>query len=327
MSDRFLSGFSAKLEAFLEFRVARGFKTDSYLRHLVKFDRYCAACFPGQRELTRESVHGWLDSLEVAINSFRDYATPIRQFGLYLCAVGAADGAYEDAYVLPEKYAPNTGACNAYIFTDSEMTELFNAIDDLSPIKSAPQMNVVAPVMFRLIYTCGLRPNEGRELLAENVDLKTGVILITGTKRNKERLIVMSDDMRHFARKYDTQRNLIAKDNPYFFPAEAGGAFTSDQVYKAFNKAWVQACSKKSILHRRVRVYDLRHRFASACLNRWLDNGENLNNMLPYLRTYMGHSSLSETAYYIHILPENLVNTNAVNWDVFNAMMPEVDAE
>jgi integrase len=75
-----------------------------------------------------------------------------------------------------------------------------------------------------------------------------------------------------------------------------------------------------------VRVYDLRHRFASACLIRWLDNGENLNNMLPYLRTYMGHGRLSETAYYIHILPENLVNTSAINWDVFNSMMPEVDA-
>jgi integrase len=73
-------------------------------------------------------------------------------------------------------------------------------------------------------------------------------------------------------------------------------------------------------------VYDLRHRFASACLNRWLDNGENLNNMLPYLRTYMGHERLSDTAYYIHILPENLVKTSAINWDVFNSMMPEPPA-
>ena len=73
------------------------------------------------------------------------------------------------------------------------------------------------------------------------------------------------------------------------------------------------------------RSYFLRHRFASACLNRWLDNGENLNNMLPYLRAYMGHDTLNETAYYIHILPENLVKTAAIDWDVFNAMLPEVD--
>jgi len=36
----------------------------------------------------------------------------------------------------------------------------------------------------------------------------------------------------------------------------------------------------------------------------------------------MGHNSLNETAYYIHILPENLSKTPAVNWDVFENMFP-----
>ena len=41
------------------------------------------------------------------------------------------------------------------------------------------QKNEILPVLFRLIYTCALRPNEGRELLAENDNLETGEILIT----------------------------------------------------------------------------------------------------------------------------------------------------
>lgn len=40
----------------------------------------------------------------------------------------------------------------------------------------------------------------------------------------------------------------------------------------------------------------MRHRFASACLNRWIDNGENLLAMLPFLQEYMGHKKLPETA-------------------------------
>ena len=64
----------------------------------------------------------------------------------------------------------------------------------------------------------------------------------------------------------------------------------------------------------KIRVYSLRHQFASACLNRWLDNGENLMAMLPFLREYMGHKNLSETAYYIHILPENLIKSPAIDW-------------
>jgi len=71
-------------------------------------------------------------------------------------------------------------------------------------------------------------------------------------------------------------------------------------------------------------VYDLRHQFASACLNRWLDNGENLMAMLPFLRTYMGHQTLSQTAYYIYLLPESIMKSSAINWDRFNKMFPEV---
>jgi hypothetical protein len=40
----------------------------------------------------------------------------------------------------------------------------------------------------------------------------------------------------------------------------------------------------------------------------------------------MGHHSLNETAYYIHILPENLTKSSAVDWGKFNAMFPEVRA-
>lgn len=74
-----------------------------------------------------------------------------------------------------------------------------------------------------------------------------------------------------------------------------------------------------------VRIYDLRHRFASAALGRWLDNGESLFNRLPYLRAYMGHKELSATVYYIHLLPENLVKSAGIDWDSLRRMIPEVE--
>ena len=318
--SRFISGFSAKLDAFLECRTAHGYKENSYVRYLVRFDRFCMTHYPELSELTCEAVHNWLDNEKTNANAFSYRATTIRQFAIYLDAIG------ENAYVLPEKFATNQSAFIPHIFTDSEISALFTAIDALPIYTREPYLNKIAPVMFRLMYTCGLRPNEGRTLLAENVNLKTGEILITHTKCNKERLVVMSDDMLKMARKYDRQRHIIGEGNPCFFPASGGGSFTSEQIYRVFNKAWTaSSCSIRNPVPRRVRVYDLRHRFASACLNRWLDNGENLMNMLPYLRAYMGHSSLNETAYYIHILPENLVKTSAINWDAFNAMLPEVD--
>ena len=41
-----------------------------------------------------------------------------------------------------------------------------------------------------------------------------------------------------------------------------------------------------------------RHRFATAVLNRWLDEKKDLGSRLPYLQTYMGHRNLEATAYY-----------------------------
>jgi integrase len=182
-------------------------------------------------------------------------------------------------------------------------------------------------VLFRLTYTCGLRPNESREILAKNVNLDTGEIVITNTKRDKDRVVVMSDDMLGMCRRYDARRGIFGGGSPYFFPAKDGGAFTSAKIIAAFNRAWAMAvCSLQNPVPPSVRVYDLRHRFASARLNRWLDEGRDLFSMLPYLREYMGHHSLNETAYYIHILPENLTKSSAVDWVKFNAMFQEVGA-
>ena len=313
----FVSVFASKLDAMLDYRAACGFKRETYIPHLVKFDKYCNERLCEKPDLTSGLVHNWLES-EVTVGIYAKVLA-IRQFGKYLCALS------EEAYVLPEKFSPGKRAQTPYIFTDDEMTALFSSIDRLKGTRNEPHLAEIAPVLFRLIYTCGLRPNEGRELLRENVKLDSGEILITNTKKNKERIVVMSDDMRSLCRNYDLRRGIFGGASPYFFPSAAGGALTNSMLYATFNKAWRGAVRiLGNPTAKPVRVYDLRHRFASACLNRWLDDGENLNAMLPYLRTYMGHNHLDETAYYIHILPENLVKSCAIDWSAFNAMFPEV---
>ncbi len=313
----FLSSFGEHLSNFLDYRTARGFKRETYLRHFIKFDHWCVERHLGQTQLSRELVLDWINDTAISSHDTAQRVASMRQFARYLCATG------EEAYILPEKYAPLRSRAAAYLFTDSELTALFRAIDQLPPTKKEPFLNEIAPTLYRLIYTCGLRPNEGRELLEENVNLENGEVLITHTKRNKERIVVMSDDMLALARKYEQRRKIFCCGNPYFFPSANGGALTTEAVYSAFNRAWSHA-DLSGKYPGKVRVYDLRHRFASACLNRWLDNGENLMAMLPFLSEYMGHSSLSETAYYIHILPENMIQSSSIDWDKFNAMFPEV---
>lgn len=318
----FFSAFAPKIEAMLEFRIARGFKNRNHLGNLYHFDNFCANHYPKSAKLTAEIVYDWLDKQAIlSPNMLTSRASTIRQFGLYLSAID------DEAFVLTEKFCTNRNLNIPYNFTDDELAALFAEIDKMPAVKGEPHLNEIAPTLFRLTYTCGLRPNEVRDLLHENVDLKTGVVTILNTKKNKDRIVVMSDDMLKMCRRYDRKRAIIANGNPYFFPSYGGGAFKSDRLQAALTKAWTTAmCTDNSPFPPRIRVYDLRHRMASACLNRWLDEGKDLMAMLPYLRAFMGHESLSETAYYIHILPENLMKSRAVDWDAFNAMFPEVIA-
>jgi integrase len=317
--NNFSSGFAVKLDAMLDYRAARGYKRETYLRSLIKFDGFCVERFPYATELTREIVHAWVDSETISPRGLTGAAATIRQFGKYLNAVD------EEAYILPDKFAPSRTAFVPYNFTDDELSRLFREIDRLPPDRTEPFLCEIAPVLLRLIYTCGLRPNEGRELLTGNINIDSGEILIKKTKRKKERIVVMSDDMAAMCRLYDTRRNIFCNNSPYFFPANDGNAIGNAKILAALNKAWTAAtCTPQNPVPRSIRVYDLRHRFASVCLNRWLDEGKKLMAMLPYLRTYMGHGKLSETAYYIHILPENLIKSPAIDWNVFNAMFPEV---
>lgn len=314
----FVSVFAEKLDAMMQFRTARGYKPDTYLRHYIKFDKHCNLLSCENSHLTMDLVLGWLESDQS--HELASRATAIRMFGKYLDAIG------EIAYILPNKYAIGGKPSSPYIFTDDELTALFYEIDRLKPTMNEPFISEIAPVLFRLTYTCGLRPNESRDLLRDNVNLDTGEILITDTKHNKERLVVMSDDMLDMSRRYEFRRCVFSCGSPFFFPSNDGGPIKREKVYSTLGKAWRAARRGFSPSSARtVRVYDLRHRFASACLNRWLDCGENLMAMLPYLRTYMGHGTLNETAYYIHILPENIINSTAIDWGLFNSILPEVD--
>lgn len=77
----------------------------------------------------------------------------------------------------------------------------------------------------------------------------------------------------------------------------------------------------------KIRVYLLRHRYATAMFMKWLDEGIDINVMLPYLSAYMGHAEFSDTAYYIHLLPERLLKSAGVEWQKMAALIPEVDDE
>jgi integrase len=302
------------ITAMLEYRTALGLAENTAVSPLKRFDHYCAEHYRERETLTKEMVFDWLGVLtEDGTVNVSSYASSVRRLAEYMNAVG------QSAYVLPTGFYPHKSGFTAYVFSDAELSALFDAMDSL-PRSPKSNESLVAPVLFRLIYTCGLRPNEGRELKRKHVNLDNGEIKITNTKKKKERLVVMSPDMLNLCRYFDSA---LSPKREHFFPQLSGNPYTASQVDNLIKKCWRNANPDVDNLPN-IRTYDLRHRFASARLNRWLDEGANLNNKLVYLMVFMGHDNINETRYYVHILPENLTKSAGIDWDALYSVIPEV---
>ena len=228
MSSCLKSGLAPAIRSMIDYKVSLGYEESTYLPRSHSLDRYCTEHFPDETSLTREVVTGWLERHPgESIGYFHSRAGYARGLGKYLASMGIP------AFILPEKFTSGRSCFLPYIFTDSELKELFHVIDAQGSRENSLQPFLLSTV-FRLIYTCGLRPNEGRMLKRESVNLATGEILITETKGHKERIVVMSDDMTELAASYARLRDAAYPDSPYFFPDRNGNSYSSPWMQNKF---------------------------------------------------------------------------------------------
>ena len=312
----FKSKFAPVIIEYLEHRETLRYSTCHEVS-LALFDAYCFEHHPNIETLTKEVVRGWVN-----------YETSRGRGGMYniisairLLAQYVGNG----SYILPTTAVAKRPVSVPYILTDDELSRLFFAADNLKS-SCNPFLKLIFPTLLRLMYTCGLRPHEVRLIKRDNINFSTGEILIDKAKRHKERIVVMSDDMLKQCRKYDLVRTASSIQSKYFFPRSDGECVKYQQLINLYKRCWTQANPDipANILPK-LTPYSLRHRFASAILQKWLSEKRDFYAMLPYLRAFMGHEKFSDTAYYIHLLPENLLCSPGVDWSIIDDMTPEVN--
>jgi integrase len=310
----FVSKLAPIMKEYLKHRKMLGY-TDCHENPLAMFDAYCCEHYPEVETPTRETVRNWFDYETKRGYKMYGRVGAIRCFAQY---VG------NGAYVLPTKAYSRLPRYVPYIFTDDELTSFFAAADSINN-NFQRTIKKMMPTLLRLQYTCGLRPYEVRLIKQHNINFDTGEVLVEEAKDNKERIVVMSGDMLQQCRKYDTARAVRNPNSEYFFVRDDEKPITSFQLIKLVQRCWKQAnpTVPENMLPR-VRPYDLRHRFATTVLHKWICEGKDLYAMLPYLREYMGHEDFSHTAYYIHLLPEHLLNSRGIDWSAIDDVNPEV---
>lgn len=319
MND-FKSNFANDLSNMIQLKVSLGGSANTYLPRAAAFDTFCYTNHKDRDGLNKALAFDWLKaSMPSGNKTVNSNAAFLRGFSFYLNSVG------KEAYCIPDRFMTGKDIFVPYIFTDTELRNVFSAIDHFRHPRN-PFLSLTLNAYFRLTYTCGLRPMEGRELKRSNVDLNTGEVQIVNSKRHMSRIVVMSDDMLSLMKRYVAVRDAVASDSVYLFPSSKGVPYTAAFMQKKFVHFFREANPgvPEEFLPP-IRVYDLRHRFATAVLNKWLDTGIDINSRLPYLQTYMGHSNIESTAYYIHILPENISKSPTIDWNKMGEIFPRAE--
>jgi len=299
----------------LDVKEATGHCRVTYFPHIKDFITFCGTSYPDSLAITKGMLDDWLQKKCFRTNAtYNSAISRIREFCKYQAAIG------KSTYIPSGDYSAKTIRFVPYIFTDEELGELFKAFDSAQPHALSPDREFVIPVLFRMMYCCGLRPAEPLNLLYEDVDLESGVIYIRRAKRIRDRRVLMSEDMIALCRKYDSRKY----PRTYFFEREDGSRFPTHWMTKQFHVCW-----RNSGLEKRLnpRPYDLRHNFATRVLMRWLSEKNDVMAMVSYLSAYMGHAEFTSTLYYIHLLPERLRNCEGIDWERFSSIYPEVTNE
>ena len=315
MSRTFHSRFADDIREMVAYKTSLGHKAASYEWDLQNFDRYCMEYYPDAETLTKELVFGWCQAgKEKGKSAYR--ANAIRNFGKYLAAIG------KEAYVLPTEMFVSQKADLPYLFTDKELEHFFDATDRYPRRSNSPLLEYIIPVIFRLQYACGLRPQEVRLLKRMDFDFGKGTIYISESKWCKDRCLPVSPEIMELCKKYDAIAQEISPGRSYFFPSKNGTVYTHGWLTAAFHKCWEM--SGNQISSKPCVPYDLRHNFATRTLLRWAREGRDFEVYLPYLSTYMGHASFHSSYYYVHLLPEKL---SVLDFMGNNGIIPEVPDE
>jgi integrase len=301
---------------------ALGYKYEDNERLLRQFSAMCNEAFPGATTLTEEMARRWCDiDADYTSKYTQARAYVVNHLGRYMRSIG------EEAYLLPIELFPSLSVKHTpHIYTREELRTLFLLLDNLPKNEQNRYFKynkLVFPVIVKMVYFCGMRPSEARTLKVSDVKLATGELTIRQSKGNNDRLVVMSDDMTRVCQKYDKAIAKIAPHRAIFFPSSRGDkVFTKIWLNKHFRMA-MYALGINTLDENSPRLYDLRHTFATHCLQKWINEGKDINAMLLYLSAYMGHANVGLTAYYIHLIPENFHAQNHISPQWYADLPPE----
>jgi integrase/recombinase XerD len=186
--------------------------------------------------------------------------------------------------------APKLGRSLPKALSESQIEALMAAPDIDEPAGLRDR------AMLELMYATGLRVSELVLLPAAGLNLRQGVVRVTG-KGSKERLVPLGEEAQHWLQRYlDEARPRFTGRQPRLplFLGTRGEALSRQQFWTILKALAARAGVDPAL----VSPHGLRHSFATHLLNHGAD--------LRALQMLLGHASLSTTQIYTLVATEGL---------------------
>jgi integrase/recombinase XerD len=176
----------------------------------------------------------------------------------------------------------------------------FLAVEEVEKLIQQP--DVAAPrglrdrALIEVLYATGMRVSELIHLRASDLNLEAGYLLCTG-KGSKQRIVPIGEEATRWLTKYirEARPALVGKQSsPWLFVnAKRGNSLSRVGFWKI-----LKGYGRKAGLARTLSPHVLRHSFATHLLEHGAD--------LRAIQMMLGHSDLSTTQIYTHVLESRL---------------------
>ena len=178
--------------------------------------------------------------------------------------------------------------------TQQQVEALLNAPDVDMPLGLRDR------AMLELMYASGLRVSELVGVRMHELDLRAGVLRVTG-KGRKERLVPFGQEAQHWLERYlQGARAIIlgGQQTDAVFVTQRGAGMSRVMFWVIVKK-----CAQIAGVTSPLSPHTLRHAFATHLLNHGAD--------LRVVQMLLGHADISTTTIYTHVARERLKSLHA----------------
>lgn len=315
----FQSIISDQLQCYVDEKKAIGYKFIKGAAMLKRFDKFVQSWGLEDISLPKELVLDWTKrTRNETVSNQCHRISLLRGLAEYMKRIGYPAYIYPRGMVTVSRYS-----YIPYIFSEQEMKLVLKMCDEFPEEQSSPNRHFVLQLLVRMLYGCGLRISEALNLTIDDVDLKNGTLAIRDTKFGKERIIPMGNSLVDRCQSYVMRVHMGHKGFHPFYPSPRGCHYSSSTIYKLFRRIiWQSGISHSG---KGPRLHDIRHTFAVHCLKKWVLEGRDLTNSLPYLSAYLGHEDMRGSQRYLRLTSDIYPDITSKVEKSCSLIIPEVE--